>query len=141
MFGKHCIKTVSNTQDTIALSSGEAEYYGLVRVAGHCIGISNMLVDLGFDCRIALLTDASAAKGIASLRGAGNVRHIEVNQLWLQEKVISGDLSIHKIASCDNLADILTKHVDRNTIETLCPRMNCIIRLDRHSIAPEVISQ
>ena len=31
MLGCHCIKTWSSTQDIIALSSGEAEYYGLVR--------------------------------------------------------------------------------------------------------------
>ena len=31
MIGKHCIKTWSKTQDTIAPSSGEAEYYGIVR--------------------------------------------------------------------------------------------------------------
>ena len=33
MIGDHCIKTWSNTQDTIALSSGEAEYYRIVRGA------------------------------------------------------------------------------------------------------------
>ena len=30
-FGKHCLKTWSTTQAVIALSSGEAEYYGVVK--------------------------------------------------------------------------------------------------------------
>ena len=43
--------------------------------------------DLGVNMSITILTDASAAKGIASRRGLGKVRHIEVNQLWVQERV------------------------------------------------------
>ena len=34
-----------------------------------------------------VIIDSSAAKGIASRRGLGKVRHIEVHQLWLQDKV------------------------------------------------------
>ncbi len=32
-FGSHCIKTYSQTQETIALSSGESEFYGTVKAA------------------------------------------------------------------------------------------------------------
>ena len=138
MLGTHCIKTYSTTQDTIALSSGEAEYYGLVRIAAHCLGIRSLLRDLDITCSIKLFTDASAAKGIASRRGAGKIRHIEVNQLWLQEKVSCGDISVHKVDGCDNIADILTKYVERNILDRLYPRMYCELHLDRHSIAPEV---
>ncbi len=31
IFGSHCLKTYSSTQDIIAISSGEAEFYGIVR--------------------------------------------------------------------------------------------------------------
>jgi hypothetical protein len=37
--------------------------------------------------RVRLKTDASAAKGIASRKRLGKARHIEVNQLWLQDKL------------------------------------------------------
>ena len=47
-----------------------------------------MLADMGVNMKIRLRTDASAAKGIASRRGLGKVRHIEVHQLWLQKKAI-----------------------------------------------------
>ena len=56
-------------------------------------------------------TDASAAKGIASRRGAGKVRHIEVAQLWVQEKVSSGEIKVVKVSTSENVADALTKHV------------------------------
>ena len=77
MLGCHCIKTWSSTQDIIALSSGEAEYYGLVRGASQAIGIRSMLYDMGVEADIEINTDASAAKGIASRKGVGRVRHIE----------------------------------------------------------------
>ena len=81
------IKTWSNTQSVVALSSGEAEYYGMVKGASLALGIRSMLSDLAVNLTIRLRTDATAAKGIAARRGLGKVRHIEVNQLWLQDKV------------------------------------------------------
>ena len=39
MHGQHMIKSWSSTQALIALSSGEAEYYGLVKAAGAGLGV------------------------------------------------------------------------------------------------------
>ena len=39
MFGGHCLKSWSLTQKVIALSSGQAEYYGLVKSGSQGIGI------------------------------------------------------------------------------------------------------
>ena len=47
--GDHVIKTWSFTQATIALSSGEAEYYGMVKGASMALGIQSMLEDLGMN--------------------------------------------------------------------------------------------
>ena len=69
MLGCHCIKTWNSTQYIIALSSGEAEYHGLVRGASQAIGIKSVLHEMGVDIDVELNTDASAAKGIASRKG------------------------------------------------------------------------
>ena len=47
--GKHTVKTWSTTQSVIALSSGEAEYYGLVKGGSVGLGMQRMLKDLGID--------------------------------------------------------------------------------------------
>ena len=47
MIGDHCVKTYSSTQDIIALSSGEAEYYGVVKGGSVGIGLRSMLGDFG----------------------------------------------------------------------------------------------
>ena len=110
MLGRHVVKTWSSTQALIALSSGEAEYYGMVRGGSIGIGMKSMMADLGVKCGIKINTDASAAKGIAMRRGLGKVRHIEVNQLWFQEKVTERIIEIKKVKGEDNLADALTKY-------------------------------
>ena len=92
-----------------SLSSGEAEYYGLVRGAAQAIGMRSLLADFGIKRRIWLKTDASVAKSISARRGIGKVRHIEVNQLWLQESVSRGDVEIEKVPGKLNRADVLTK--------------------------------
>ena len=45
MLGEHLIKTWSVTQPVIALSSGEAEYCGMVRGASNAFGVQGMLKD------------------------------------------------------------------------------------------------
>ena len=90
MLGSHVIKHWSSTQHTYALSSGESEYYALVKASSQSIGLQSMLSDICVEARIEVKTDASAAVGIASRRGLGRVRHIEVAQLWIQEKVSNG---------------------------------------------------
>ena len=40
--------------------------------------------------------------------GVGKVRHLQVKQLWLQENVAAGELTIVKIPRAENYADALT---------------------------------
>ena len=70
-----------------------------------------MLKEVGVTVGIEVNTDASAAKGIALRRGMGKIRHIEVNQLWVQDAVARGILKIRKIATGENPADHLTKYL------------------------------
>jgi hypothetical protein len=69
----------------------------MVKGSSMCMGVkalgSDMNVIIG---PIDVNTDASAAKGIASRRGLGKIRHIELSQLWLQDRVSRGELTIRK---------------------------------------------
>ena len=51
MHGSHNIKAWSSTQQVIALSSGEAEYYGMVKGAGNALGISGVFSGYGNQVR------------------------------------------------------------------------------------------
>ena len=138
MFGRHCVKTYSQTQETIALSSGESEFYGIVKAASVGLGMKNLLKDLGVSVKVKVLTDSSAAKSIASRKGAGRVRHIEVRELWVQEKVNRGELTIAKIKGKDNVADGLTKHVDRAKMEKYMADCGVRFAVGRHKLCPHL---
>ena len=45
--GKHLLKAWSSTQSSLALSSGDAEYYGVVRGVGVGLGMQALYRDLG----------------------------------------------------------------------------------------------
>ena len=101
------------------------------------LGLKSMLRDFGIEVAIKVNTDASAAKGIANRKGLGKVRHIVVNQLWIQDRIAKGDLTINKVNGKENLADILTKHVNSEDIRVHLCKTGQYITAGRHSIAPE----
>ena len=137
MLGNHMVKSWCSTQSIVSLSSGESEYSSIVKGSSIGLGIKSMLGDFGVDLGVAIKTDASAAKGMANRRGLGNVRHIAVNQLWIQDRVARGDLTIEKVNGKENIADILTKHVNAEDIRVHVHRTGQAITQGRHSSAPE----
>ena len=140
MHVSHVIKSWSTNQSVIALSSGEAEYYGLVKVASVSIGVKTIMKDMGVELSepTVIKSDASAAIGIANRIGIGKVRHIEVNQLWFQEKVSKKEILMVKVGTEDNLADALTKAVDARIIEKQIAGVGACVRIDRHRLGPKV---
>ena len=136
--GLHTIKTWSITQSIVTLSSGEAEYYGLVRGSYVALGTKGLLRDLGLELGILVLTDASAAIGIAQRRGVGEVRHIAVHQLWLQDRVARRDIRVRKVEGTKNPADTLTKYVDATKLREHMQRVHMQEETGRHELAPEV---
>ena len=83
-------------------------------------------------------TDASAAAGITARRGAGKIRHIEVSQLWVQDKVRKGEVIMRKVSSEENLADALTKYVNQDEINYHIQHTNQLVSEGRHELAPEI---
>ena len=67
-----------------------------------------MAASLGDELPLELRTGASAARGVILRQGVGKVRHLQVQQLWLQENVAAGELTIVKSPRADNCADALT---------------------------------
>ncbi len=136
--GWHVVKTWSSTQATVALSSGEAELYSLVKGAAQTLGLISLARDFGIQLEGRVHTDASAALGIVSRQGLGKVRHLRVQYLWIQERVRKGDLAMKKVPGAENPADLLTKHLAaadmlRHT-EDLC----ITLHNDRADAAPQL---
>ena len=138
LLGSHLIKGWSSTQKVIALSSGEAEYYGLVKGASEGMGTRSIMEDLGSTVQVKIHEDSTPAKGIANRTGLGKVRHIEVSQLWVQEKVRDREVVINKVKGTDNLADALTKYVGPEELRVHMVGTNSHVWTGRHQLMPVV---
>ena len=123
-WGRHCIKSWSSTQATVALSSAEAELYALTKGAAQALGIMTMMSDLGAEVSTTVHADASAAIGIVRRTGLGKLRHLNVRYLWLQDQLKGDNLKLVKVPGAENPADIVTKHLNAATskrhLEGLC---------------------
>ena len=84
-------------QETVALSFGESEFDSIVKAATMGLGVKGLMEDLGVEVEVQVNTDPSAAKSIIARKGAGRVRHIEVRELWVQDRVAKGEVKIAKV--------------------------------------------
>ncbi len=66
----------------VGCSSGEAEFAGVIRGAGQCLGYQALLKDLGIEALLRVWTDSSAAIGICSRQGLDKLRHLDTHTLW-----------------------------------------------------------
>ena len=108
--GKHLLRHMSCLQTLVALSSGEAEYYALIRGACTSLGIQSHYQDWMIDVPIQIYSDSSAARSVARRRGiGGRLRHLQTRHLWLQSRVALGHLKLDVVAGERNPADTLTK--------------------------------
>jgi len=94
--------------DAIALSSCEAELNATLKGATEGLCAQGIAQDFGDDPNLEVRTDASAARGVILRQGVGKIRHLDIKQLWLQEKAARGQLLITKIPRSANWSDALT---------------------------------
>ena len=108
--GKHLIDASCAKQSAIALSSREAEFYALVRGSAAGLLMIQIWGRTGFKgMKLTMKTDPSAAKGIATRKGSGKVKHLSTKKLWIQDCVQRNQLKVQKGSTRTNWADLGTK--------------------------------
>ena len=139
MYGQHLLRSASSTQAVISLSSGESEFYSLVKGVAAGLGAVAMLRDLGVkltgDATVEVKVDATAGRGVAMRRGAGRIRHIATPTLWVQKMVQDGKVKVSKIPGNTNPADLGSKHLDAASIQKHLARCKFAFRAGRSDIA------
>ena len=131
---KHCLVT----QTILSLSSGESELHGISKGVSSGLGMKSLINDLGFKVKVRVHSDACAAIGMARRRGLGRVRHLDVEDLWVQSKVRDGHVDLVKVKGVDNPADILTKYVSSETLSRMLDILDLKFLDGRSPIAPEL---
>ena len=138
MLGSHQIKHWSTTQGGIALSSAEAELYGIVKATVQGMGLQSVARDLGEEITMDVHTDSSAAIGVCNRKGIRKVRNFDTNLLWVQDKVKQGVLKINKVQGERNPADLFTKHLDSSKMLEHLGGIGCAICAGRAESAPRI---
>ena len=68
--------------------------------------------------------DSSVARSISIRAGIGRVKHLEVKQLWSQERVADGSRVVHKIPMKQNPADTLTHKCTAEELENFLRKLS-----------------
>ena len=105
-WGRHCLQHWCKAQDRIARSSGEAEVKACCKAISELLGLRNAIEFLLHKpIRLEMKLDATAAKGIAHRQGAGQLKHLDVRVLWIQECILMDKIQVTKIPREENWAD------------------------------------
>ena len=105
-------------QTAISLSSCEAEVYAASACAAELLGLAEFFKELHYDVPVRLEMDSESARHILQRRGLGALKHIEIRCLALQQWIREKRLSVSRVDTKNNTADLSTKHLDglRNTV-------------------------
>eukprot|EP00971_Amphidinium_carterae_P105053 2080127-Amphidinium_carterae.1 len=79
---------------------------------------------LSKDITMSIHTDSSAGKAVASRLGLNRkTKHVQLKYLYMQDIVQRGEMTITKVQTTHNPADVLTKHLPSATISSQLERL------------------
>ena len=61
--------------------------------------------------------DALAAIEMASREGLGKAKHIAIQDLWVQGEVKAARVTLAKVSTDENLADLMTKNLPSDKVD------------------------
>ena len=109
ILGGACVAGWSRTEKSTALSSGKVNFTPQLFVRVSPCGLANFGRELGYTMTACLKEDASACMGTATRLGPGRLKHVEIKHFALQHWVRQGRLTLDKVTTTEQLADIMTK--------------------------------
>ncbi|CAE7690744.1 unnamed protein product, partial [Symbiodinium necroappetens] len=122
-FGKHLIDCCCGRQSLVALSSGEAGFYAMIKTAAEGKLTHAILEHFGWRTKHTVLSDSSAARSMAQRVGCGKVKHLSLKEMWIQQTVRDEELSTGKVDTSMNLADLGTKALEASRLESLVKQL------------------
>jgi hypothetical protein len=125
------ISWASQRQKTVATSTLDAEYIAGAEAAKEAVWIRNFINDLRipglYVKSVPLYIDCNSALRLThNPEFHSKSKHIDVKHHFIREKVDEGIISTERVSTKDNLADILTKALPRDTHNGLLTRMGLL---------------
>ncbi|GJX90360.1 retrovirus-related pol polyprotein from transposon TNT 1-94 [Tanacetum coccineum] len=111
----------SKKQTALAISTTEAEYVSAGKACQQALWMKQALIDYGVRLDdIPIMCDNKGAIDLSKNPVQhSRTKHIEIRHHFLRDNVQKGNISIEKVTSEDNIADILTKPLKREPFNYL----------------------
>jgi hypothetical protein len=126
--GRSLVSWASKKQNSVALSTAEAEYIAADHCCAQLLWMRQTLRDYGYKLtKVPLLCDNESA-----IRMADNpvehsrTKHIAIRYHFLRDHQQKGDIEIAYINTKEQLADIFTKPLDEQTFNKLSHELNIL---------------
>jgi hypothetical protein len=126
--GQSIVSWSSKKQNSIALSTTEAEYVTVGSCCAQLLWMQQSLKDYGYTINhIPLLCDNGSAIKIAyNPYEHSKTKHIDIRHHFLRDHTIKGDIVISHVRTNDQLVDIFTKPLVEKRFHELRSELNII---------------
>jgi hypothetical protein len=112
------ISWCSKKQQTVALSSCEAEYMALSNAVQEALWWYGVKSQLGYDQPLEIKCDNQSALKLAKNKGFNpRTKHIDIRHHFIQDTLEKDQVKLSYIPTTSQIADALTKPLDRNKIK------------------------
>ncbi|CAK0811159.1 unnamed protein product, partial [Prorocentrum cordatum] len=132
---EHGVERVKRIARCGVFQLGNHVIKALVHAASCGIGLVSLARDMRYELELCLAGDATVACGIAHLRGAGRIRHIETKTLWLQRHVTERRVLLSKTPGRVNVADLGTKHLTQKELDEMLELLGFYVATGRSGLA------
>ena len=88
--------------------------YAAAKTASEGRGIQSIAKDMGISCGLNLHLHASATMCLVSRTGLGKARHVDMQNLWIQDASKAGRFVAKKVGTNVNRADLMTKPLTKS---------------------------
>jgi hypothetical protein len=117
----------SKRQATVALSTVEAEYVAMSRCAQQMVWMHHWLDEVEIKHSLPGVIKGDNRGAIAltkNTKNHGKVKHIDMRHHYIRELVQSDIITLEQVASANNLADLFTKSLPRDSHQRLLTALN-----------------
>ena len=128
--GNCLVSSSSKKQNSVALSSVEAEYVMAGTYCAQVLGMKHTLLDydLHFDYIKIFCDNTSTIHMMKNTNQYSKTKNIEIRYYFLRDHCEKGDIDIDYVSTDFQLADIFTKPLDFARFSFICGELNmCII--------------
>jgi hypothetical protein len=128
LLGRSLVSWASKKQNSVALSTAEAEYVAAASCCAQLIWMKQTLCDYGLKLtKVPLLCDnESAVKMANNPVQHSRTKHIDIRHHFLRDHVSKRNIDIIGVGMDDQLADIFTKPLDEQRFCDLRNELNVI---------------